>query len=149
MSDSWAIVASGAIAAAGAIGGALAGSLAARSSQRRSLQVESARALRLERREAYLQLSQAVAERISALNNLRQEPASSERQEDARASEDLMWRSWRSVRLAGPEDARDAAEALVRHYVDVDDNYHPVPGGSDFERHFVEIGQRALDSDSG
>ncbi len=111
------------------------------------MRAESARTMRNERREAYLQLLYAVSDRISALARLREEPDSMQRHEDAEAARAQMWRSRRSVRLAGPGDATKAAEALVRHYDVVDANNYPAHGGSALEGRFVEIAKRDLASD--
>lgn len=145
MSDSWAIVASAAIAAGGAVAGALTAALAARSGQNRASKVEWARALRQERRAAYLELSDAVAGRVSALERLRDDLSSDAAKAAADAATESMWRASRRVRLAGPKEASDAAYKLVRHYA-TDEKGWPPHGGSDLEGEFVQIAWEVLGS---
>lgn len=104
--------------------------------------------LRSERREAYLNFSHAVAERVSALSRLRAEPESEKCQKDAENATASMWSCWRSVRLAGPERATQAALELVNHYALRVDPGDPTPGGGrQLERRFVEIATEVLGSD--
>jgi hypothetical protein len=147
MSNSWAIVVSGAIAAAGAVGVAWAAWATARSSQIRSDKSQAAREIWTERQRAYQTLLIAVGERISALDLVRHRRGeeSSSVADEAAQTKAAMWRAYRAVELMGPDTARAAGERLVRHYAN-DVNGLPERGGSDLEREFVRSAQEALDA---
>ena len=148
MSDAWAIVVSGAIAAVGAVGAAWATAVASRSSQVQSGRVELERTIRGERRDSYLQLSIAVAARVSALRKFRDRMDESSWTDAETASTD-MWRAYRAVRLTGPPDAAAAALRVVEHYGTVDSDGWPARGGSELERDFVRIAQGSIGTGDG
>ena len=148
VSGAWAIVASGAIAAVGAVGAAWATSVASRSAQVQSGRAELERTIRGERRDSYLQLSTAVAARVSALRRYRDrkdEPSWA----DAEAANAEMWRAYRAVRLTGPRDAAAAALKLVEHYGRVDRGGWPERGGSELERNFFRVAQVSIGTGDG